>query len=132
MTNSVTLNKSHKDRIPIWIALSDFYLDTELQDHDFSHIASIIKKSPYSLAEIKQINREDVFPILYSNLLYEAGNWSGFQEEWLVGKIQKRIQNRTSIRRISDSIKYWCFRGMNKEYWTKLEEKIKEVENGLD
>jgi len=38
-------------RKPIWIALSEFYLDTELEDSDFERIALIIIDSPYTFKE---------------------------------------------------------------------------------
>jgi len=110
-----------EERKPIWIALSDFYVDTELQDSDYKHIASIFKKSPYSLKEIKQIDKEEVFPILHHNLLAVAGIWTGFQEEWLVNKITKKIQNRTAFSRLINRIVYWFFKSM-KEPWGKLEQ----------
>ena len=44
------------ERKPIWIALSEFYLDTELGDSDFRQIAFTILESPYSFNEVKIIN----------------------------------------------------------------------------
>ena len=110
-----------EERKPIWIALSNFYLDTELQDLDFKHIALKIKESPYSLEEVKKINKKEVFPVLYINLLSVAGVWSGFQEEWLVDEITKKNQKRTRFRHNLDRLNYFFFKGMNKGYWKKLE-----------
>ena len=68
------------ERKPIWVALSAFYLDTELHRTDFKHIATVIYKSPYNLDEVKTINKYEVFPVLQLNLLSVAGIWTGFNE----------------------------------------------------
>jgi hypothetical protein len=65
MTDPVNIEQ----RKPIWIALSEFYLDTELGDSDFRQIPFTILESPYSLDEVKTINKYEVFPVLQSNLL---------------------------------------------------------------
>jgi len=49
-------------RRPAWIALSSFYWDAELQWHEFRHIAKVIKESPYSLMEVKEMNSYELFP----------------------------------------------------------------------
>jgi len=110
-----------EERKPIWIALSDLYIDNELQDADFKYIATKIKESPYTFEEVKHIDKKEVFPILFSNLLSVAGNWTGFQEEWLVNEISKKIQKRTLVGSTFDRLKYYFFKGMNKEYWKKIE-----------
>ena len=49
-----------EERRPIWIALSEFYLDTELDGSDFRRIAFTILDSPYSFDEVKRINKYEV------------------------------------------------------------------------
>lgn len=114
-------------RKPIWIALSDFYLDTELQDYDFKHIASKIKESPYSLEEVKQIHKEEVFPVLYWNLLSVAGVWSGFQEEWLVMEITKKLQKKTRFSNFLMNLKYKGLKWMYADYWKELEKAYRKL-----
>jgi hypothetical protein len=38
-----------QSRAPVWEALSDFWLDTELVDFEFDYIARVISDSPYSI-----------------------------------------------------------------------------------
>lgn len=116
-----------EERKPIWIAISDFYVDNELQEVDFKIIASAIKKSPYSFKEVKEIDKKEVFPVLFYNLLSVAGNWTGSEEEWLVNKISGKIRRRTIFGRAFDLLKYFCFGGMNKECWTILEKTYLEL-----
>lgn len=108
-------------RKPIWIALSDFYLYNELQDLDFKHIASKIKESPFTFEKVKQIDKEEIFPVLHFNLLDVAGVWSGFQEEWLVSEIAKKLQKRTWYSSFIIKIKYAKLKWMYSDSWEKLE-----------
>jgi len=82
-----------KDREPVWLALSEFYLDTELQQYDVEYIAKIFSESPFSLKEIKRINKYEVFPILYPNLMNPAGVWDGFDKEWLFEKLKGKLNS---------------------------------------
>ena len=117
MTDPVNIEQ----RRPIWLALSEFYLDTELQDSDFRHIAFTILDSPYSLDEVKKINKYEVFPILQPNLLSPAGEWAGFDEDWLVEKILYLIEKKSKIGRVTTEVTYPMFKWMCKDYWKKLE-----------
>ncbi|MEM9338875.1 MAG: hypothetical protein AAGA66_09120 [Bacteroidota bacterium] len=110
------------DRKPIWMALSDFYLDTELQDSDFRYITCKIMNNPYTLDEVKSINKYEVFPVLQPNLLSVAGEWMGFEEEWLVDRIIATIARRNIIRKMGIEINYVIFKWMQKDDWRKLEQ----------
>lgn len=114
-----TLNS--KNRKQIWLALSTLYLDTELQPYDFENMAKMIKKSPYTLAEVKNINKYEVFPILQPNLLSVAGVWEGFDEKWLITSIQNNIQQRNLFKKLLIEIFYFFFKGMNKGCWREIE-----------
>lgn len=115
-----------EERKPIWIALSNLYIDTELQDNDFKSIARTINDSPYSFEKIKQIDKAEVFPILRYNLLNVSGVWTGFQEDWLVKEISKKLQNRNFVGRLLNSFKYLFFGKMNKVYWQQIESQLKD------
>ncbi len=70
-------------RLAVWIALSKLYLDTELQEKDYEELAILFHSSGYSLSEIKEIHRYEVFPVLKNNLTSVAGVWDGFDPDWL-------------------------------------------------
>jgi hypothetical protein len=110
------------DRKPIWLALSNLYLDTELQDYNFKSIATKVKESPYSFEEVKQIDKQEVFPVLYSNLLSVAGVWNGFDEDWLISEITKKLQKRSWFKDFMLKVKYARLKRMYADYWEKLEE----------
>ncbi|MES2543545.1 MAG: hypothetical protein V4548_01575 [Bacteroidota bacterium] len=110
-----------EERKPIWIALSNFYLDTELEDNNFKYIALNIIDSPYSLKEVKCINKYEVFPVLNGNLLSVAGEWSGFDEELLIKNILLSIKKRNIIIQLFIEFFYLMFKWMFKDYWIKTE-----------
>lgn len=85
-------------RKPVWLALSEFYLDTELQPADFRRIRAVFDQSGYSEHEIRQIDYGEVGPVLYRNLLSVAGEWAGFDEDAVLAAVSKRAAKRVKIR----------------------------------
>lgn len=85
-------------REPVWLTLSEFYLDTELQPADFRRIRAVFDQSGYSVQEIRWINYEEVGPVLYGNLLSTAGEWAGFDEATLLAAVRKRAAKHLKIR----------------------------------
>lgn len=73
-------------RIPVWIALSDLYLDTDVT-LSYDYIVRTLIASPYSPDELHEMLMYDVHPVLYPNLLSMAGEWGGFEEAWLIERI---------------------------------------------
>lgn len=109
------------ERKPIWLVLSQLYLDTELQDFNFQNIANIINQSPYNFEQVKKIDRLEVFPILYANLIVTAGVWDEFDSEWLIKAIVNRIESYSFLKRLIDKIKYKLLASMNKDLWKNIE-----------
>ena len=87
-----------EDRLPVWEAFSVFFLDTELDDQDFQRIAEVLASSPYSIRELEDILRFEVYPVLIRNLRSVAGEWSGFDRDWLRRQIEPRLNRRPKIR----------------------------------
>jgi len=83
-------------RIPVWEVLADFWLDTELVDFQFDHIARVIAASPYSIPEIQAIHSYEVVPAVSANLAGIAGEWVGFDSEWLKERCKKFAARRQS------------------------------------
>ncbi|MBD9477783.1 hypothetical protein [Pseudoxanthomonas sp. PXM02] len=74
-------------RRPLWIALSDLYLDTV---PDWDRIAGHCARSPFSIAELRRILFDEVHPVVHANLWSVAGVWQGFDADWLVASIVAR------------------------------------------
>lgn len=74
-------------RYPVWAALAELYLDTELQDEDLRRIAAAVAASGFSWDEMKQINYNEVAPALWFNTYDVAGEWAGWDDKWLIERI---------------------------------------------
>jgi hypothetical protein len=76
-----------ESRRPVWAALSELFLDANLDSADVNRIAKTLAGSRYSLHELDQILLWEVYPACRSNLLSIAGEWAGFDPEWLESRI---------------------------------------------
>ncbi len=74
-------------RRPVWFARSELFLDTELQPSDQIRIARTLRDSRYDDATLLAILGDEVAPICGGNLLSVAGEWAGFDGEWLEQEI---------------------------------------------
>ena len=72
------------ERIEIWRALSDLFLDTEIDEVSFKYIARVIKNNNFTLSEVEHILWQEVYPVLEGNLRSVAGVWAGWPDEWLL------------------------------------------------
>ncbi|SOD54994.1 DUF7079 family protein [Pseudoxanthomonas wuyuanensis] len=77
-------------RRPVWQALSDLYLDTDV-DALHARVARVLAQSPYSLDVLWRILRDEVHPALRYNLSGVAGEWAGFDPGWLADRIVRRL-----------------------------------------
>ncbi|ASK31436.1 hypothetical protein CEY12_15550 [Chryseobacterium sp. T16E-39] len=112
----------------VWEALSELYLDTELQESDFQYMARILVKSPFSFEEIKKIDQYEVFPVLFSNLLIPAGEWGGFDEKKLVKNIMNWMETRSQLDIFAIKCIYILYESINRAYWKKLEETYNQMD----
>lgn len=94
-------------RRPVWWALSDLFLDTELDDFAYNYIARTCVDSHYSPKECAEILWHEVYPICIGNLFSMAGVWGAFNQEWLEHEI---------IRHVST----WRFRFWQRLGWKQL------------
>ena len=67
-------------RAPVWQALGEFFLDNEPQ---LEYVVRVCAESPYSLKELDQILFSEVWPALSPNLASMAGEWAGWNRDWL-------------------------------------------------
>ena len=77
-------------RKPVWEALSELFLDTELDDDDHKRIATVLARSGYTVEEMETILRREVGPAVSGNLLSTAGVWDGFDGDYLEAAILHR------------------------------------------
>ena len=90
------LKPPHEDlanRKPVWDALSDLFLDTDIS---LSRIwrTHVLAASPYSVDDLERILADEIYPVCKYNLLSVAGEWAGFDQQWLEETILRRMASR--------------------------------------
>ncbi len=98
MTAAVALPSELEARPPVWIALSELYLDTDVTT-SYAYIVHTLAASPYSTDTLHEILFDEVHPVLYHNLLSMVGVWAGFDEAWLVERVSRMAMRPRPRRR---------------------------------
>lgn len=75
-------------------AISELFLDTQLDDGDFSRLRDMLVESRLSVHELDYIYYDELAPILYRNVNTPSGVWSGFDQDSLEERIGARIGHR--------------------------------------
>lgn len=83
-------------RRPVWQALSDLFLDTELQDHDFQYIARVLAESGYEDQELQSMLHQEVLPVCMPSLISLTGEWAVFPLDWLEDRILRNAGHVSS------------------------------------
>ena len=71
------MKSTPEDRLRLWSALSNLFLDTEPDDHTFGYIARVIREDGYTSEEAEHVLWQEVYPVLEPNLRSVAGVWAG-------------------------------------------------------
>jgi hypothetical protein len=112
-------------REPVWCVLSELYLDTELDDASLAPMAAVLARSPYSIDELHQIELWEVAPVVWSNALSVAGNWTGFDDGWIRAECAMRARRRSLILRAVVFLGFGRFvRSLTGRYWACLDRMI--------
>ena len=103
-------------RLPVWQALSDLFLDTELQPEAYRRIADDLRQTPFSTDEIRCMLESEVAPAFGPNLMAVAGQWALWTEEDVRRIMRRSLREPAFYRRL----KAWMFRKSVAEEWAKL------------
>lgn len=83
---------SQSNRQRAWIALSQLFIDSELDDAAVRDIAQQLISADCSAEEAETILWNEVAPALGSNLASVAGNWTGWSDEDVIALVSARLQ----------------------------------------
>ena len=83
-------------RRPVWIAMSDLFLDTDVRLW-YSKVARILAESPFTSEQLEAIFMGEVAPVAEVNLLSPSGEGKGFDEHWLVTRITARLGQKLRL-----------------------------------
>ena len=81
-------------RLPLWQALSDLFLDTQLCDAFMEGIARIMDESGLTIEELWRVYSYEVAPVVYMNVYSFVGEWAGFDPDWLRTEIVRNLRDR--------------------------------------
>ena len=84
-----------EERVPIWTALSELYLDTELEERDIRRIAGVLCEAPFSKHQLEDILRDEVAPAFAFNLRSVAGDWEPWSEQDVRAMVERSIVRRS-------------------------------------
>lgn len=121
-------NQQIQKRRPVWLALSELWLDTELSTEDLKRIARVLADSGLTIDELRQVYLVEVAPVVSPNLLTVAGEWAGFDEAWLCSQIVDNLLHRPRRTR------FWTWFSLTRrpmlhateQHWTRLVEFVQQ------
>ncbi len=122
--NPPLLAPSHdlERRRPVWNAMSELFLDTQMDEFEFGYVARILAESGYSDSQLHEILYREVFPVLIPNLFSVAGECWMFDLE-AVEKIILRSEGKLwwQCRPVQ------LFRGMIRDDWRQIMNRLPEA-----
>ncbi len=109
-------------RKPVCGTLSELWLDTELTGDDLHRIAGVMRRSGYGVLQLRDIYLFEVAPVVFPNLLTVAGEWAGFDKEWLFTEVAKRAKRRSWCLRtvVRIGIGKWLMTYATERHWDTL------------
>jgi hypothetical protein len=79
-------------RVEVWMAMAEQFLDTETRP-DIPGTALLCVEAGLSTGEAAAIWRDEVLPAVGFNTWQVAGEWAGWDRDWLVARIE-RLRHR--------------------------------------
>ncbi|MCX4028492.1 hypothetical protein H0A36_14155 [Endozoicomonas sp. SM1973] len=119
-------NQLEQNKI-VWSIISELFLDNQLRDLDLNHIAKELLKTSFTEKELNEIFYYDVAPICFMNLQNVAGEWEGFDKEWLFSEIQKNRNKNQIIFRLKCKLLRSLYGSLALDQWAKVLEKLREL-----
>jgi hypothetical protein len=84
-------------RRPVWTALADLWLDAEWNDAERDRLAAALARSTFDELELRAIHDGEVAPAVAANLDSVAGEWSGFDPDWLAARCAAAAEERRGL-----------------------------------
>lgn len=108
------------DRVPVWEAIAELWLDIEMKPGELKYIAQRLAQSKYSLAELEGILLYEVAPVVHLNLRDTEGEQHSFPIEWLQAEILKHLEKAGSHRTTPEEEAYLT--EYVADYWETVKE----------
>ncbi len=89
-------------RLPLWWALSDLLLDTDMPHVWGPYIVRTMREGGFALGDAHEIFLDEVGPAFYFNLSIVTGEWAGWEEEYVRRMVVARLRRPAWMRRIGE------------------------------
>ena len=122
-------SKEFSDLHKAWIAISDIYLDTEIRTSDIKYIARQLAETSFTEQQLNEIYYYDIAPVCYINGIDPAGEWVGFDRDWLFSEILKNRKKNQKLFRLKCKLLRRFYLMGTEEDWFKVLEKLRELQN---
>lgn len=106
------------ERLAIWLAISELWLDNEMSDGEVKFIAQRLAQSKYSLEELEGIYLYEVGPVVHENLRQYEGVQKTFPQNWLREEILARMTDKDFRHIPPEKIAYMT--EYTTEYWDRI------------
>lgn len=84
-------------RMPVWHALHQIFLDTELDPDQYRRIAETLAASGYGRDALKAILDDEVAPAFHFNILDIAGEWTPWHPDQVREIVLDHLRGRSTL-----------------------------------
>ncbi|XXG98065.1 hypothetical protein Hte_004383 [Hypoxylon texense] len=111
------------------ICLSTLFLDSEMTSTKVGDMARSLHRLRMPVERLDDLLRNDVFPVLYTNLINPAGVWDGFDETDLVNRVTSRRTHQPNVlQRLGSKAAWVVLAGSITSSWVQVKEKMYQID----
>jgi hypothetical protein len=108
-------------RVSAWVALSELFLDLELDERDIESIAERLRRTNIGFIELQHIYENEVAPACWRNLTaIPGGVWSGFEREWLIETITHQLSSRRPVQTFINRLQIRKWTALTRNDWERV------------
>jgi hypothetical protein len=113
-----------ESRKRVWMAFAEHFLDTETRQ-ELPQAALAAVEAGFSVEEAREIWCYEVTPAVGANLWSVAGEWAGWDEEWLVATVAEAARRRRRPPGIGSYLAYRATVHFGHASWVAIERLMK-------
>ena len=107
-----------KAREQLWIAMSDLWLDQDLEEYQLQSIANVMRGSDLDEQELDDVFALELAPFLGANHLATIGVWDSFDQQWVCEQAQIRYTKYRWRDRVSAAFGVTTYAA--RPYWNRI------------
>ncbi|NBW07666.1 MAG: hypothetical protein EBR82_06535 [Caulobacteraceae bacterium] len=108
-------------RGPLWAALADLFLDTEMDASHYRAIRDAARSGGFDTAQVRTILLDEVLPMFAFNAIDIAGEWAGFDPDWAAARVGDYAAGKKVDGKLPPFTLGWIRRSILRSEWPRLE-----------